>query len=368
MTSRPLRVLMTTDTVGGVWTYACALAAALARHRIDICLATLGPLPSTAQRAVAAALPNVTLRSMDCRLEWMVEPWEDVARSGAWLQDLAAEFRANVVHLNGYAHGALAWDSGVLMAAHSCVLSWWRAVRRTDAPPEWGRYRDVVRRGIVAADAVVAPSRAMLDALVEHYGGPATAWVIPNGSAARGPRTSRKEPLVLAAGRFWDEAKNLAAIDAAARQLSWPVYIAGAQTHPEGGAAGAAHARSLGQLSPERMRQWQARASIFALPVRYEPFGLSALEAARAGCALVLGDIPSQREIWGDAAILVPPDDTDALVAAIQGLIDDPDRRFAMAYRARRRAGHFGAARMASGYRALYEQLTAVSGRRPRAA
>ncbi len=32
------------------------------------------------------------------------------------------------------------------------------------------------------------------------------------------------------------------------------------------------------------------------LPARYEPFGLSVLEAALSGCALVLGDIPSLRE------------------------------------------------------------------------
>ena len=62
-----------------------------------------------------------------------------------------------------------------------------------------------------------------------------------------------------------------------------------------------------------------AEASIYALPARYEPFGLSALEAALSGCALVLGDIPSLREIWGPAAIYVPADDK---VGALRAALD----------------------------------------------
>ncbi|HEX2117489.1 MAG TPA: glycosyltransferase family 4 protein [Alphaproteobacteria bacterium] len=354
---RPLRVLMTADTVGGVWTYAVELSAALARYRAEICLATLGPPPSAAQREAATALPNVTLKSLDCRLEWMEEAWDDVERSGAWLQEVAAAFRPDVVHLNGYAHGALPWRVGVLVVAHSCVLSWWRAVRREDAPAEWDRYREALRSALAAADIVVAPSRSMLDSLITHYGALSDARVVPNGSAARGPRNVPKEPFVLSAGRLWDEAKNLAAVDVAAREVSWPVYVAGPQAHPCGGHAGAAHARLLGQLSPQEIWRWQARAAIFALPVRYEPFGLSALEAARAGCALVLGDIPSQREIWRDVAVFVAPDDTRALAAAIQALIDDPDRRADMARRARRRAARFSAVRMAAAYHDLYQRL-----------
>ena len=59
--------------------------------------------------------------------------------------------------------------------------------------------------------------------------------------------------------------------------------------------------RLLGSLSPRALAAWLARAAIYCLPARYEPFGLSVLEAALSGCALVLGDIPSLREIWDDA-------------------------------------------------------------------
>ena len=71
-----------------------------------------------------------------------------------------------------------------------------------------------------------------------------------------------------------------------------------------------------------------AASAIYALPARYEPFGLSALEAGLCGCALVLGDIPSLREVWGDAAVFVDPHDAQALAKALNCLIDHPEQRF----------------------------------------
>ena len=44
---------------------------------------------------------------------------------------------------------------------------------------------------------------------------------------------------------------------------------------------------------------------IFVSVSRYEPFGLAVLEAAHAGCALVLSDIPTFRELWQGAASFV---------------------------------------------------------------
>jgi glycogen synthase len=88
--------------------------------------------------------------------------------------------------------------------------------------------------------------------------------------------------------------------------------------------------------------------SAYALPARYEPFGLTVLEAALAGCTLVLGDIPSLGELWADAAVFVPPEDPEALQLALQGLIDDPVRR---------RARRYSAERMVRRYLDLYGRL-----------
>ena len=98
------------------------------------------------------------------------------------------------------------------------------------------------------------------------------------------------------------------------------------------------------------------RASVFAHPARYEPFGLAPLEAARAGCALVLGDIPSLRENWDAAALFVPPGDTQALTQALADLCANGSRREELAARAHERAQHFTPRRMAAGYREAYRR------------
>lgn len=357
----PGHVLMTADAVGGVWTYALELARGLSAHGSRVTLAVMGPAPSRAQRSEAALVRGLMVRDRAFKLEWMDEPWEDVARAGEWLLALEREYAPDVVHLNGYAHAVLPFRAPVLVAAHSCVCSWWRAVHGVAAPPAWDRYRAAVRDGVHAADLVVAPTRAMLTALGAEHGTPARARVIPNGRRAATYHT-QKEPFILGAGRLWDEAKNTAALAAVASALPWPVYVAGATAEPSGARAEAtavaSGVTSLGTLSPSALAGWVARASIFASPVRYEPFGLAALEAALAGCALVLGDIPSQHEVWGDAATFVAPDDHDALRSVLTRLAHDDALRAQMAERARERAARYSVARFVTGYVAAYAQLS----------
>jgi glycosyltransferase involved in cell wall biosynthesis len=71
----------------------------------------------------------------------------------------------------------------------------------------------------------------------------------------------------------------------------------------------------------------------------------------------VLGDIPSLREVWGDAALYADPSDDRALRDALGRLIDDEHERRDLAERARRRAERYGSDRMASDYLRLYERL-----------
>ena len=339
-----MRVLLSADAVGGVWAYATDLRAALEPLGVEAVLATVGP------QAPPDGSPH-----LPGRLEWQEDPWDDVARAGAWLRDLAAQERADVVHLGQLAAGAEAWPCPVLVVGHSCVASWHEAVRGTPAPASWDGYRDAVRRGLHAADEVVAPSAAMLDALRRHYGLGDRGRVVHNGVAPGPAPAAAREPVVLAAGRLWDEAKGLDALDAAAAACPWPVEVAGAAD-----GADAAHARLLGPLPRAALRERMARAAVFAHPARYEPFGLAPLEAAQAGCALVLGDIPSLRELWDGAALFVAPGDPGALGRALQRLAADDALRERLALAARGRARDRTAERMARAYLATYRTLAST--------
>jgi glycosyltransferase involved in cell wall biosynthesis len=71
----------------------------------------------------------------------------------------------------------------------------------------------------------------------------------------------------------------------------------------------------------------------------------------------VLGDIPSLREIWRDAAVFVPPDRADTLSDTLERLIQEPSLRSVMARRARKRALTFSVERMGRGYMDLYHRM-----------
>jgi glycosyltransferase involved in cell wall biosynthesis len=338
---------MTGDTVGGVWTFTLDLAEALGAYDIEVVLATFGGMPSAAQSAEAARIANLRLMPTEFRLEWMSDPWRDVEESGRWLMRLAEEYNPDAIHLNSFGHGALNFGKPVVLTAHSCVLSWWEAVKGGRAPREWDRYAAAVKASVQNADVVTAPSRAMAHAVRKHYG-VNDCVTIPNGRKGSRFFLGQKEPFVFTAGRLRDEAKNVAALNAVAPLLPWKVVSAG------DGAA-------LGRLSSDEMADWYARASLYALPARYEPFGLSALEAALSGCALVLGDIDSLREVWGDAAVYVDPDDTHALQTALEGLIADETLRTDLARRSYAHALTYRAETMAARYRETYRMVTCAS-------
>jgi glycogen(starch) synthase len=353
----PRKILMTADTVGGVWTYAMELTRALAEHDVEVALATMGAPVSRDQRKEVQRLHNVRLFESSYKLEWMERPWFDLARAGEWLLEIEREVAPDLVHLNSYVPAALSFHAPRLVVGHSCVLSWWRAVKGEAAPSEWNWYRYQVTRALQAAELVIAPSHAMLAALQRHYGPLRAAEVIPNGRDPAVFAPGAKEDFILIAGRLWDEAKNLEAVVDVAPELSWPVYAAGEVQHPSGESVRPQHIGVLGRLTPAALTPWFARAWIYALPARYEPFGLSALEAGLSGCALVLGDIPSLRGIWEGAAVFVPPNDRQALQAALAGLIADGDRLREYGQRARDRALEFTPQRMVTGYLSAYSDL-----------
>jgi len=358
------KVLMTADTVGGVWTYALELAAGLGQHGVEVAIATMGAPLTPQQREASGQIPNLKVFESCFKLEWMEDAWEDVAKADEWLLQLEKQLQPDIVHLNGYVHAALPWQAPTLVVGHSCVLSWWEAVKGEAAPASWDRYREEVRRGLQAANLVIAPSAAMLAELNAHYGEIVNVKVISNGRDSAVFYPSVKKEFVLTAGRLWDEAKNVAALEGIAPQLLWPIYIAGEEKHPEGktdvmNRLSTSSVHLLGRLYTEELASWYAHASIYALPARYEPFGLSVLEAALSGCALVLGDIATLREIWGDAAVFVPPDDGNATVHAINTLIKDSSLRTALATRAYTRALEFTSQRMVAGYLEAYQDLIA---------
>ena len=352
------KVLMTADPLGGVWTYAMDLCRAFQIAGIGVELASMGGPLSAHQHNELEQIPGVNLHESHLKLEWMDDPWDDVEVAGKWLLELESETKPDVIHLNGYTHATLKWRAPVLVVAHSCVLSWWQGVLNEPAPASWSYYKQRVAAGLKAADAVVAISNTYASMLNELYGPIGGIQVIYNGREAAGFYETEKQQQLFAMGRIWDEAKNLGVLSQLHNASKMPVYIAGDNIDPN--TAEVVHidnVKLLGKLSQQQVRAYLAASKYYVLPAKYEPFGLSALEAALSGCILILAENPTLKELWQNAALYFKPDDAEAIDAILLNLENNPEQATEMARRAKQRAQFFSLDRMSRSYQHLYQHL-----------
>jgi glycosyltransferase involved in cell wall biosynthesis len=358
---RPLHLLMTADAVGGIWQYALDLLGGLSRHGITSTLAMLGPPPSSEQRSAARAIPGLTLLETGLPLDWLAEQPVEICRAGQRIAELADSVRADVVHLNAAALAAEArFLAPVVVTHHSCVASWWHAVcGGQPMPREFEWQTELVARGLHRADRVIAPTRAFAAAVAGCYALQRDLSIVHNGRASPLVAGAGRSvaPAVFTAGRLWDAGKNLGVLDRAARRLDLPVLAAGPITGPNGSSIELRHIKVLGNLQETALRGHLAARPIYASTAVYEPFGLAVLEAAQAGCALVLSDIAGFRELWDGAAIFVPPRDEAAVALAIAELARSPARRAGLGRRARMRSKRYGAGAMVQATLEVYRAL-----------
>ncbi|MEO3435195.1 glycosyltransferase family 4 protein [Inquilinus sp. CAU 1745] len=347
MTGRPRRILLSADAVGGVWQYSLELAQGFSRRGIAVILAVLGPSPADDLIARAGEIETLSLVVLDGQLDWTAATPADVERSAASLSALAAREEADLIHLHSPAlAGATRWPAPVIVTAHSCLATWWRTMREGPMPSDFVWRVEQTAAGMRSAEAIIAPSRSFAMALAEAYGSDIPVIPIRNGRTPAHPAAVCREALIFTAGRLWDEGKNMIALDHAAALHDLRIFAAGSDKGPHGASIALPHLTLLGRLNDADVTGWHHRASVYASTALYEPFGLSVLEAAQAGCVLVLSDIPTFRELWGGAAYFVPPDDPDAIGWALRHVLAEPYGLASRGADARTRADRYGSERM----------------------
>lgn len=357
------RVFLTTDLIGGVWQYSLDLSRAYIRQGLHVDLAVLGPAaPYSTRLQEASHLPGLAVIETGLPLDWTARGEAELAAASVELAKLARQRCADIVHLNSAGLGCVGgWSAPLVITLHSCVTTWWRAVKPDMALlPDFVWRTERVAEALRNADAIVAPTRSFAAMAADVYGRDLPWKPIHNG---REPYPVvdyvAQEKSVLSCGRLWDEGKNMAALDAAAALLDWPVKVAGSVRHPDGADVAFKNLELLGEQSSDDFRAELGRAGVFVSTALYEPFGLGALEAGQAGCALVLSDIPTFREIWGEAASFVAPRDQAAIAGAVERLLSSPGERKLWGERARDRAAAYSSEDMARKTLSLYRRLCA---------
>ncbi|WP_181164487.1 glycosyltransferase family 4 protein [Amaricoccus solimangrovi] len=355
--ARQPRVLMTLDAVGGVWTYALTLARALVARGSDVAFLGFGPRPGPERAREARWLGQ--LDWSDAPLDWQATDPDRLAAVGPAIRTALRRYRADLALLAApsQAVGVNA-DAPLVSVAHSCLATWFRAVRDTEVPREIAWKAEATRAGLRACAAVVAPTAAHAALLRRCYPGTPEPAVIWNGAAPRIPcEAAGRDTAPVAVARWWDPGKGGVILDAAAARMRAPARLIGPCEVPGEYPFRPRHTEAIGPLPHEAALAMVARAPFLIAPSLYEPFGLAVAEAASMGVPLLLADIPTFRELWGGAALFYPARDPEALARAADELAGDAAQRLRLGAAARARAERYRPARQAESMLALFEGL-----------
>ena len=389
-----MRLLITTDTVGGVWTFTSELTQQLLQRGHEVYLVSFGRTPNPAQQAWASSqthdkgrhpehnngrhpersegppysarsakaatpqptsAPTFTYTPTQIPLEWMQNNTYAYTEGAATLHSIVQTTQPDLILSNQFCFGALPTPIPRIVVAHSDVLSWARACNPSALEPTpWlNRYTAMVQSGLRAATAVVAPTDWMGEALTANFELPHSYTVIPNGASAApiSEVPPQRKLQAITAGRLWDQAKGLDTLQTLTSTI--PLLIAG--ENPPAPQTSPTNLTNLGPLSQPDLHHHFRQSAIYLCTSRYEPFGLAPLEAALCGCALVLRDLPSLRETWADNALYF--NDNTSLTDTLLSLKDNPNLLARYQSRAHQRAQHFTPQRMTDSYLALFNKI-----------
>lgn len=340
---RRIALLLATST-GGVGRHIRALAAALVADgaRVRVC----GPAATDELFGFSACGAQFAPVEIAAGPRPVKDLWA-VHR----VRRLTADVDVDVVHAHGLRAGLVATLAGV-QRRRPLVVTWhnrvlgpsWRA--RPYAPIERrvARGADV---GLGASDDLVARIRELGGRDVRLGAVAAHPLPAPDRPAAevRAALGATDRPLVLAVGRLHQQ-KGLDVLVRAA--AGWRdrtpvpcVAIAGSGplqrrlAHQIAGTG--APVTLLGRR--DDVADLLAAADVVVLPSRWEARALVAQEAMWAGRPLVATAVGGLPGLVADGAVLVAPDDPDALDIAVRRLLDHPEQAALLAARGRARAG-----------------------------
>jgi glycosyltransferase involved in cell wall biosynthesis len=257
------------------------------------------------------------------------------------------------VVVDGLAYGVLPEEGEELCGAHPVIalvhhpLALETGVSESDAE----RLRHSERAALACTSQVIVTSAATKRLLVADYGVAAEriAVVLPGTDASPSAEPSNDGIVrLLAVGAVVPRKGYDVLLAALARmpELPWTLSIAGDRTRDRAcatqidadiarlGLAGRVH--TLGAISDPHLTELYQSADVFVLPSRFEGYGMAFAEAVAHGLPVIgttAGAIPET--LPHGAGVLVPPDDAQALAAALRRLIEHPSERDSMAARAR---------------------------------
>lgn len=351
----------------GPITQAMAERLAAAGHEVDVVTMAFRGLPRIETHGRLRVYRVPALRKSKVRAV-TVEMLSYVCSAAVWSLLLAQSRRYDVIH----AHFIIPTGVVATLLQHLKGIPTVITIHGSDVPSynpdRWKRghrvlkpfWRMIVRR----TSALVSPSHYLCGMLQEHCAAPVV--VIPHGYDPPPPSAAPRQRRILTASRLFRRKGVQFLLDALAGLEpgvleGWEIVVAGdgpmLPALQEQAARLGLVVQFPGFVTRDVLQQLYASSELFVFPSLRENFPVVLLEAMSNGCAVVCSNVSGMPEIVGDDGVLVPPEDIEALRAAVRRLLTDAPLRRELGARARTRIDQFAWEQILARYLAVFQQV-----------
>lgn len=351
------KILMTACANGGIWTYTSNLVQELAKHGCEIHLAIMGQKLTSEQQFLLSEVENLSVYESLYSFEWSDRADANQDSKEQWLLNLEHKIRPDFIHLNSITQGAIPFSAPVITVCHSNKIA--LQCDGKELPTErTNAFRERVALSFQRSDLIVGTTKCTLDKLEALYGPiPNTALIYNGVNCLMYNYHQEKEELILSVASDTDELKAYKNLENTAPKIDWEIRVVNDATEPKEIASEFAYLKCEFQSSHNQIKKELSKASVFVQPAQANPFELPSIEAAFCGCAILVNDTASSRELWEDCAVYFDPEDPQDLQDKLKKLQDNFYWRDEMARRARNRAFHFTVETSAQNYLNIYNKL-----------
>ena len=356
------RLLMTTDVKSDVWDYSLTLSRALLKHiNAEILIISLGGNPTDSQKE---ELENLNIESQFTEfpvdLFTDLESNLDISEVKVFFENSVKEFNPHIIHLN---HGYLNFDSTkpCVFACHGDLLN--KKVcsdninRYSPLYKNLLNYKQIINKNIDRSDIITAQTRFIAGCLAKTYDFKKGINIVHNGIDYTPYSGMPENPTLVACGNSADQSNSINLLLNIAYKLPDNIKI-----------------KIIGDLQPERklpknveflrnlssceLQDVYKNSSIYLALSNHESNGLSSIQAAYSGCAILANDIPVFKELWSDCAYIFEKDNVNSLMRCINNLVENKNLLELTSRNCQAKAlSVFNSKRMAFEYINLYKNI-----------
>ena len=356
------RLLMTTDVKSEVWDYSLTLSKALLKHiNAEILMISMGGNPTDSQKKQLEDL-NIEFQftdfSSDFSIDDKVNP--DDSKIKTIFESSIKSFNPHIVHLN-HGYPDFDFDKPCVFACHANILNkklWNDSINRySPLHKNLLNYKQIINKSLNNADIIIAPSRFFAENIVKTFNFTKGIKIIYNGIDYKPHSCLKESPTLVTFGNMSDNIKHINLLLNMAYRLpdNIKIKIIGDSQFdrklPK-------NVEFLKNLSNFDLQEVYKNSSIYLALSNYESNGLSSMQAAYSGCAILANDIPACKELWGDCAYIFDRDDQNSLMRCINNLVENPNLLEITSRNCQAKAlSVFNSKRMAYEYINLYKNI-----------